>query len=299
MRLGGTRLAYVAKNPGAFCLSVLRAFRHNQALMMAGALAYYLLLSVVPLLILMLMALSKFVDPQALLSTLGQYMNRLVPGQSSVILNELYRFASVSGATSWILLGTLFFFSSQAFSVLENSMSVIFTHRIESQGRHFAVSAIIPYIYIVLLPLGLLVMTLISGVLQAIGAEHVDVFGHSWSLKGVSGGLIYLLGVAAEVTLLTSLYVIMPAGRQKWRHALVGATAATIAWELIRHLLVWYFHTRSQVGLVYGSLTSAIVILTSFEILSLLLLLGAQVIAEYERIGSDRDMSPSAPPTTH
>ena len=299
MRLGGTRLAYVAKNPGAFCLSVLRAFRHNQALMMAGALAYYLLLSVVPLLILMLMALSKFVDPQALLSTLGQYMNRLVPVQSSVILNELYRFASVSGATSWILLGTLFFFSSQAFSVLENSMSVIFTHRIESQGRHFAVSAIIPYIYIVLLPLGLLVMTLISGVLQAIGAEHVDVFGHSWSLKGVSGGLIYLLGVAAEVTLLTSLYVIMPAGRQKWRHALVGATAATIAWELIRHLLVWYFHTRSQVGLVYGSLTSAIVILTSFEILSLLLLLGAQVIAEYERIGSDRDMSPSAPPTTH
>ena len=59
MRLGGTRLAYVAKNPGAFCLSVLRAFRHNQALMMAGALAYYLLLSVVPLLILMLMALSN------------------------------------------------------------------------------------------------------------------------------------------------------------------------------------------------------------------------------------------------
>jgi membrane protein len=299
MRLGGTRLAYVAKNPGTFCLSVLRAFRHNQAVLMAGALAYYLLLSIVPLLILMLMALSKFVDPHALLATLGQYMNRLVPGQSPVILAELYRFASIGGATSWLLFGTLFFFSSQAFSVLEKAMSIIFPHRIESQRRHFAVSAIIPYIYIVLSPLGLLVMTLIAGVLQAIGAEHIDMFGHSWSLKGVSGGLIYLLGVAAEVTLLTSLYVIMPARKQKWRHALVGATAATIAWELIRHLLVWYFRTRSQVGLVYGSLTSAIVILISFEILSLLLLLGAQVIAEYERIGSDRDMSPSAPSTTH
>lgn len=284
MRIVGTRLAYVAKNPRTFGLGVLRAFRDNQAMMLAGALAYYLLLSIVPLLILMLMVLSRFVDQQALLSTLGEYLNRLVPGQTSIILGELYRFSSIGGASSWLLLGTLIFFSSLAFSVLEKSMAVIFPCRIGSRRRHFAVSAIIPYCYVVLLPLGLLVMTLISGVLQAIGAEHVEVFGHNWSLRGVSGGLLYLLGVGAEVILLTSLYVIMPSGRRKWRHALVGATAAIIAWELIRHLLVWYFHTRSQVGLVYGSLTSAIVILTSFEILSLLLLFGAQVIAEYERI---------------
>jgi membrane protein len=298
MQIGERRLAYLARNPRAFCLSVLRAFRGNQAALMAGALAYYLLLSIVPLLILMLMTLSRVVDQRALLATLGEYLDRLVPGQSSAVLDELYRFSSISGATSWLLLGTLIFFSSLAFSVLEKSMSVIFRYRVDSQRRHFAVSAIIPYCYIVLSALGLLVMTLISGALQAIGAERIDLFGHIWSLKGVTGGLIYLLGVAAELILLTSLYVIMPTGRHKWRHAMVGAFAATVAWELIRHLLVWYFHARSQVGLVYGSLTSAIVILTGFEIFSLLVLLGAQVIAEYERIGSGRDAPPSAPPGT-
>jgi uncharacterized BrkB/YihY/UPF0761 family membrane protein len=48
-------------------------------------------------------------------------------------------------------------------------------------------------------------------------------------------------------------------------------------------VLVWYFSTLSQVKIVYGSLTTAIVVLLSLEIAALVLLLGAQVIAEYER----------------
>jgi YihY family inner membrane protein len=295
MQVAGSRAAYVVRNPGAFCLQVLRSFRANQALLLAGSLAYYLLLSTVPLLILMLVALSRFVDQRDLIATIGVYLERLVPGQSSTILDELYRFSSHSMTISWTLFGTLVLFSSLAFSVLERSMSVIFLHRIEVQRRHFVVSALIPYGYIALLAIGLLVMTLISGVLLTIGAERITVMGHVWSLKGVSGALLYLLGVVAEIILLTSLYVFMPVGKPTWRHALVGACAATAVWETTRHLLVWYFRTRSQVGLVYGSMTSAIVILTSFEIFAILLLLGAQVIAEYERIGSAQEALPIAP----
>ena len=67
-----------------------------------------------------------------------------------------------------------------------------------------------------------------------------------------------------------------------------GATAG-ILWEAIRHGLVWYFGTISQVSVVYGSLTSAIVVLLGFEIGATLLLLGAQVIAEYERVEKNGD----------
>jgi membrane protein len=291
----GSRSAYVARHPVAFSLQVLRSFRANQALLLAGSLAYYLLLSIVPLLILMLVALSRFVDRRELLATIGVYLERFMPGQSSTILEELHRFSSHSTAISWTLFGTLILFSSLAFSVLERSMSVIFLHRFELQRRHFVVSALIPYCYIALLAIGLLVMTLISGALLTIGAERITVLGHVWSLKGMSGGLLYLMGVVAEVMFLTSLYVFMPVGTATWRHALVGAFAATVVWEITRQLLVWYFHTRSQVGLVYGSMTSAIVILTSFEIFAILLLLGAQVIAEYERLGSAPGALPLAP----
>ena len=77
----------------------------------------------------------------------------------------------------------------------------------------------------------------------------------------------------------------MPAGRLAWRHALIGGITAAVLWEITRHLLIWYFATLSQVNIVYGSLTTAIVVLLSLELAATLLLFGAQVISEYERIG--------------
>lgn len=60
--------------------------------------------------------------------------------------------------------------------------------------------------------------------------------------------------------------------------------AAALLWEIIRNLLIWYFTSLSQASVVYGSLTSTVVILFSLEIGATLLLLGAEVIAEYERL---------------
>ena len=66
-------------------------------------------------------------------------------------------------------------------------------------------------------------------------------------------------------------------------------------WEITRHVLVWYFATLSQVSVVYGSLTTAIVVLLSLEIAATLLLLGAQVISEYERLAPGRFEAPVTP----
>jgi membrane protein len=84
---------------------------------------------------------------------------------------------------------------------------------------------------------------------------------------------------------LTSLYLVMPVGRPSLGHALIRAVAAALLWKITRHVLVWYFATLSKVGVVYGSFTTATVVLLSLEIAATLLLLGAQVIAEYERLG--------------
>jgi YihY family inner membrane protein len=151
--------------------------------------------------------------------------------------------------------------------------------------RRFIVSAVMPYLYILCLGIGLLIVTLVSGGLQAIGQESVSLFGYEWPLRGVSGLLLYLLGFFGEVFLLTSVYMVMPVGRLSWRHALIGGATAAVLWEITRHVLVWYFGTLSQVNIVYGSLATAIVVLLSLEIAATLLLLGAQVISEFERIG--------------
>ena len=268
-----------------FAIRTLRAFRANQGLLLAGAVAYYALLSIVPLLILMVIALSHVIDQAELLHALGRYLEWLIPGQSQSIVAELTTFLHHRDVIGWVLLASMLFFSSLAFTVLENAMSVIFFHRVAVRRRHFLVSALLPYCYILFLGIGVFLVTLVSGSLQVIGQENIDFLGHTWSLGRLSGALLYLLGFGGEIFVLTSIYLVMPVGRLSLRHALIGAISAAVLWEMSRRVLVWYFATLSQVSVVYGSLTTAIAVLLSLDIAATLLLLGAQVISEYEQIG--------------
>ena len=285
--------AYVLKHPGAFIAQTLRSFRANQGLLLAGAVAYYTLLSVVPLLGLIVIVLSHVIPQADLLAALARYLEWLVPGQSKAVVGELTTFLEHRGVTGWMLLLTMLFFSSFAFMVLEKAMAVIFLHRFTVRHRHFLVSVLLPYCYIVLLGVGFLIITLVSGVLQAVGAEDIDIFGRTWSLGGISGVLLYLLGLVGEIFVLASIYLVMPVGRLSVRHALIGAVIAAALWELTRHVLVWYFASIAHWSVVYGSLTTAIVVLLSLEIGATALLLGAQVISEYERVGKGRAAAPS------
>jgi len=284
-RLIGPAAQHVLRHPWAFMWQAIKGFRANQGLLLAGAVAYYALLSIVPLLILTVIALSHWVDQGELLATLHRYLEWLLPGQSRAIVGELAKFLGKREGIGLLLFATMLFFSSLAFTVLENAMSVIFLHRVVARKRRFILSVLIPYVYILSLGIGLLLVTLVAGSLQAVGKESVDLFGREWSLSGVSGLLLYLLGVAGEIFVLTSVYLVMPVGRLAWRHALIGGITATVLWEITRHVLVWYLTTLSQVTVVYGSLTTAIVVLLSLEVGATLLLFGAQVISEYERLG--------------
>ncbi|GAB3431256.1 YihY/virulence factor BrkB family protein [Massilia solisilvae] len=287
--------AYILAHPLDFTLQVLKCFKANQGLLLAGAVAYYALLSIVPFLMLVVVVLSHFIEQGELLETLRRYLELVVPSQSRPIVAEVAHFLDNRDLITWVLGGTMLFFSSLAFTVLENAMSVIFVHRVAIRRRHFLVSAVLPYCYVLALGAGVMIVTLVAGALQVMGQESVSLFGHTWSLHGISGALLYLLGLAGEILVLTSIYLVMPVGRLVPSHALVGGVTAALLWEIARHVLVWYFTTLSQVNLVYGSMATAIVVMFSLEIGATLLLFGAQVIAEYERVGrayADRNPRP-------
>ncbi len=285
----------ILKHPGVFALQVMKAFRANQGLLLAGAVAYYTLLSIVPLLILMVIALSHVIDQAELLATLRRALEHVAPGQGKALVQELAAFLEHRDVIGWVLLATMIFFSSLAFKVLENAISVIFLHRVAAHRRHFLVSALLPFGYIVFIGAALFIGTLVLAQLIAIGEERLVVLGHAWSLGGFSRVVLYVAGVASEILIISSIYFFMPLGRISPSHALIGGTTAALLWELIRHGLAWYFATLSQVNVVYGSLTTAIIVLLSLEIAAALLLFGAQVIAEYERFGTgDADTPPAA-----
>lgn len=291
-------LAYVGLHPMDFTVQCLKGFRANQGLLLAGAVAYYSLLSILPLLMLVVVALSHVIDQQELLATVGRYLNWLVPGQSKPVVAEVAQFLEHRDLVGGVLLVSMLFFSSLAFTVLENAMCVIFKHRVAIRRRHFMISAVMPYCYILSLGVGMLLVTLVAGSLQVLGEESVQFLGHTWSLHGVSGVLLYLLGLAGEVLVLSSIYLVMPVGRLSLSHALIGGVTAALLWEVARRILVWYFSTLSQVSVVYGSMTTAIIVMFSLEIGATLLLFGAQVISEFERVGRERPGRPPQPMTT-
>jgi membrane protein len=287
-------LALLIRSTPAFILRVLSTFRSNQGLLLSGAVAYYTLLSIVPLFVVLLVGLSRVVDERRLLETVQSNLELLIPGNAAAISQQVESFLSHREVVGVAGLLALLFFSSAAFTVLENAMSVIFYYRVVIRRRHFLVSAILPYLFIMLIGLGLLLITVISGALQAVGRDAIALFGYRWPLAGVSGALLYLVGVVGLALLLTALYMVLPVGGISFRHALIGGATATFLWEMIRHVLVWYFAKLSMVNLIYGSLAATIVVLLTLEAASLILLLGAQVIAEVDRAraadvkGSDR-----------
>jgi membrane protein len=298
MRLLSPRAARILEHPGAFAFQVLKAFRANQGLLLAGAVAYYTLLSIVPLLILTVMVLSNVVDQKEVLETLRRALDHIAQGQGEAIIKELAGFMEHRLVIGWVLVISMIFFSSLAFKVLENAISVIFLHRVAERKRHFLVSMLLPFGYIVVIGVAILIGSLVLVLLIGMGEERLVILGHSWSLGGVSRIMLYVAGVLVEIFIITSIYLFMPVGRLALRHALIGGVTAGLLWEVIRHILAWYFSTYAQVSAVYGSLTTTIVLLLTLEIAATLLLLGAQVIAEYERVGTGEADDPPTPMRT-
>lgn len=279
-----SRAEQVLREPFAFLRRVLTGVRRHQLFLLAGAVAYYTLLSLIPMLALILVVLSQLMAPESLLVVTRDYLAWVAPGLADTVAGEINAFIGHWRVIGVVGLAALLFFSSLAFTALENAMSVIFFHRVAVRRRHFLVSAIIPYLYILLLALGLLAVTALSSALHALEGRTFMVFGETWSLTGAGRWLMYAVGVLGEVLLFTSLYLVMPVGKLALRHALVGGVTAAALWELARHALVWYLANLSIVSLVYGTFAAAIVILLSLELAALIVLIGAQVIAEYERI---------------
>ena len=217
---------------------------------------------------------------------MSTYIEMIIPGYATTLTEQAGVFIEHGKSVGTFVFLAMLFFSSVAFSVLESAMSVIFSHRFRDPRRHFLLSAIIPYIYIFLIGLGILLVSFIAGAIETHNGRPLVVFGWGLSREGTSFFALYLIGIFGEVLLLTSFYLVMPLVRITFRHALMGGMVATVLWEITRRVLVWYYSVVSSVNLIYGSFATSVVALISMEAIAVIILLGAQVIAEVERRNS-------------
>ena len=98
-----------------FLLRVVRGFMHNQGLLLSGALAYYTLLSIIPMSIIFLTGLSHFIAEDQLLHTLSTYTGMIIPGYSRILAEQVQVFLEHRQAVGIIGFLAMLFFSSMAF----------------------------------------------------------------------------------------------------------------------------------------------------------------------------------------
>ena len=196
----------ILQRPGKFLWRVLVGFKRNQGLLLAGAVAYYTLLSVIPMLALILVGLSHFIEGEQLYNTIHSNLKLVIPAYAESVSDQVWGFLARRQLVGIIGILFMLFFSSMAFTVLESAMAVIFSHRSRKHRRHFLISAIIPYAYIFLLGIGVLVITIVAGALGALSDKHLILLGRDLSLAGgcmvvaaaCEGATAYLIKYAVD-----------------------------------------------------------------------------------------------------
>ena len=118
MKQISNRIQYVLHNPAGFVCGILSGFRANQGFLLAGAVAYYTLLSIVPMLALILVVLSQIVEPQRLLAITQDYLALVAPGKAPALMTQFESFSSNGKLGGMVGLAVMLFFSSLAFTVL-------------------------------------------------------------------------------------------------------------------------------------------------------------------------------------
>lgn len=267
-----------------FALRVLRDFfLRNNGLLLTSAVAYNALLSLIPLSAVLMVIFSQFYDKELLLESITTEVSLIAPGAAPMLTEVLEGFLSTREMAGWLGTVVLLFFSSIAFRVLENAIAIIFHQPMRTMRRRFWVSALLPYLFIGLVALGLVVLTALTAFLDTSEGRTYALGSLDFTLFRLAGTLLYLMGFFGLVLLFTTLYKLMPTTAISFRLALSGGLTAAILWEILRHLLVGYFTTMSFVSSIYGPIATTVIVLLTMEAAALIVLLGAQVIADLER----------------
>lgn len=266
---------------------VLRSFIANRGLLLAGGVAYNMLLSLVPLLVVLLLGLSKVWPREQIVAILDWELQRVVPGHADVVTTSVVAFIDDSEVIGAVVVCVLLFFSSLAFRMLEGAFGLIFQKVPIHTNRARWVSAVIPYVYIFALGLVLLSLAVAASTASALPDNPLILGKYQLHVSELASWLLQSAGFGILALLFTSMYLVLPVQDIAATRAAVGGLVVASLWETVRHILVWYFAKISLVNVIYGSLATVVVVLLTMEVAAIIILFGAQIIADLEANAAD------------
>ena len=258
----------------------------DKVFFMAGAIAFNVLVSLVPLIVLGIglsgyILNARFGDPtDAVLSLIAENF----PQTATLDFAEVLRIPVselVERRSGFTLFGVVSFvwLSTRLVATLRVALRKIFNigqYRGALRGKLVDVQAVM--VGIILIALNLTVTLLF----EAVGVGMIGLEGRTLSLVERTFG--HLLALGSLWALFLAAYRYLPARRISWRTACVAATFSSLLHEAMKWAFSWYATDLAYYGSMLGNLTTGVVLFFWIYYGSIVFVLGGEVAQVYTTV---------------
>lgn len=246
-------------------------FSRDNGGLMAAAICFYLLLSVMPALLLAV-SIAGFVlgsSTEAIQSVLA-FAQNMLPGSASVVRDLIGSVVQARGTVGGVGLLSLFWSAMGGLATLETAINIQW----HTPRRGFVASKVFA------LGMSVVIGLLFLATLGASSAQDWlgQLRGLGWLKYSVSVRIIAVVtSIALSTTMFALIYRFFPTRGARWRPALEAALVTAVAWEIAKLGYAWYVAHMANFGSVYGPLGSLVGLVLWAYYSSFLFLYGAEL----------------------
>lgn len=248
---------------------------------LAAGVAYYALFSLFPLLLGLLAIAGILLKSGGLQREFLDFVANNLPGSAGFIednLNQIIRFRGALGAGA--IIGLLW------------SAGAVFGAITRVVNQAYGIRRDRPFYIAKPRQMGMALAAGVLFILSAAASSAIQFLNEDRGMPGqeffirVGAGSLALRVVPWAISLATFLliYKFLPNCRTYWRYIWPGAVVAAVLFETTKSLFVWYLETFAIYKAVYGSLTSVIVFMFWVYLSSIILILGAEISSECQKM---------------
>lgn len=253
-------------------------FRRHDTATLGAALSYYMLFSIVPVIIVVITAVGVILGPQAVNGELHTYLSDFLGSrgahQIERIISKMYD-PDKSGLAAIVAGVVLLIGSTSVFRQLRKSLNSIW--EVKPQARKAVVAYILNHVFSLGIIICIALLLLITLVINAAVSALTDRLAETFSLLSVWIVVIVnqSLSLAAATALFAFVYKYLSDARLHWSDIWEGAFFTAILFTIGKHLIAVYIGI-SHMATTYGAAGSAVLILIWVFYSSQLVFFGAQ-----------------------
>jgi len=252
--------AAVKKNRAMSLLwTTYNEFYEDNSTMLAAAVAYSLLFSLFPFALVMISLAGYMMSSPEIESQVIAAMGTLIPVAKGLIVNTLETVIKAREATGIIALLLLVWSALTFFDALRNSLNRAWGM---PSGHTYVRGRLVDVSMLALAVLGLVVFTWLTTTVHFMHESGMQIWIFRFTKTSLFARLVFaLFSAALAYGVILLLYRFVPVNQPGWKHIWLGALLAAIGFEIVRFAFVWWVKNVAQYSLVYGPISSVIVLL--------------------------------------